>query len=123
MKIARPELELTMIESKSRKAAFLREVTRTLDLHGATVLNARFEEVHDRDGQVDVVTVRAVRSDATLESAAARLLRDDGWLLAFRATAEQETPGGFRHVATAALTKEKPSWLHVYARMFHVEQP
>src|SRR5207302_1163702 len=32
LKIARPSLRLTMVESKSRKAAFLREATRQLGL-------------------------------------------------------------------------------------------
>ncbi len=41
LKIARPALKLTMIESKERKAAFLREAIRTVGLAGTIVLTER----------------------------------------------------------------------------------
>ena len=44
LKMARPSLRLTMIESKERKAAFLREAMRMLGLMDAHVMNARFED-------------------------------------------------------------------------------
>ena len=37
MKIAAPEMRLRMVESKTRKAAFLREVVRSLDLDRTSV--------------------------------------------------------------------------------------
>lgn len=50
LKIARPSLRLVMIESRARKAAFLREAVRTLGLRDSTVENARFEDVAIRAG-------------------------------------------------------------------------
>lgn len=67
LKIARPDLDLTMIEVKTRKSVFLREVARHLDLKGCVVETSRFEAVlsrHTFQGCVDVVSIRAVRADA-----------------------------------------------------------
>ncbi len=86
MKIVHPEAELTMVESRSRKAAFLREAVRTLGLDGARVLNARVEAVAGRQefqGAVRLVTVRALRIDRMLLEACRRLLGPDGRLLVF----------------------------------------
>ena len=89
LKIARPTLTLTMIESKARKAAFLQEVVRSLGLRATSVLNQRFEDVARDDKyarRADLVTVRAVRADAGLFSSAAQLLRDGGEMLIFGST-------------------------------------
>jgi 16S rRNA (guanine527-N7)-methyltransferase len=86
LKIARPDLEFTLIESKSRKAAFLREAARHLGLTDVRVENARLEEVTARGdlrGYADVVTVRAVRQDAELLRGVATLLRAGGVVFAF----------------------------------------
>ena len=63
LKIVRPLLRLTMVESKSRKAAFLREVVRSLSLTTTDVLSIRIEELarSDAAGQADLLTIRAVR--------------------------------------------------------------
>ena len=45
LKIARPALRLTMIESKERKSAFLREVIRALGLVDATVATATLAQL------------------------------------------------------------------------------
>jgi 16S rRNA (guanine527-N7)-methyltransferase len=45
LKIALPALKLRMVEAKTRKSAFLREVVRALSLTDAEVLNARMEEL------------------------------------------------------------------------------
>jgi 16S rRNA (guanine527-N7)-methyltransferase len=121
MKIALPMLEVTMIESRSRKAAFLREVVRALDLRGVKVLSERFEDVHEQDGLVDLVTVRAVRTDDALAAAAARLLGEGRWLLVFTSAGNRRVPAGFAQIATVSLSAGRSSFVHVFARMFHVE--
>jgi 16S rRNA (guanine527-N7)-methyltransferase len=55
--LCRPEIHVTLGESQTRKAAFLREATRTLDLSNADVFNGRVETL---DGIFDAVTLRAV---------------------------------------------------------------
>lgn len=85
LKIVRPLLSLTMVESRSRKAAFLREVARTLDLAGATVATTRVEEFATSSSHslFDLATVRAVRLDRRMVETIQRLLRPGGRLLVF----------------------------------------
>lgn len=81
--IACPNTALTMVESRSRKAAFLREVVRTLGLSGQ-VLSERFETVSEqRPGAADCITVRAVRLDENLLATATRLLKASGRMILF----------------------------------------
>ncbi len=67
LRLAAPGLRLSMVESKTRKAVFLREAVRELGLDRVTVETSRFEELLSRpelhEG-VDLVTVRAGRSGA-----------------------------------------------------------
>ncbi|HEY2151776.1 MAG TPA: 16S rRNA (guanine(527)-N(7))-methyltransferase RsmG [Vicinamibacterales bacterium] len=126
MKIARPVLNLTMVESKERKAAFLREAIRTLDLTNSNVRNERFEDLAEDPtlvGNVDLVTVRAVKTDAGLFETAAKLLREGGRLFLFRPAHDPSAnPNGFKLINTAKLAEVPPSFLCIYNRVFHVEQ-
>ena len=73
-----PSISLTLIESNHKKAAFLREITRSLTLTDVNIQNARAETLPS--AAFDVVTLRAVeRFDAALPIAA-RLLRPQGRL-------------------------------------------
>ena len=83
LKIVLPGTRLSMIESRSRKAAFLSEVVRALGLSETLVVTSRFEELQGTEGTVDLITVRAVRNDESLAGAASRLLRDHGILALF----------------------------------------
>ena len=76
---------LLMVESKGRKAAFLREAARTVGLN-ATVEAARFEDVASSgrfSQDYDVVSMRAVRMDAVALTSAVRLLAPDGRIALF----------------------------------------
>jgi len=83
LKIVLPATRLSMIESRSRKAAFLSEVVRALGLSETLVVTSRFEGLQGAEGTVDLITVRAVRSDESLAGTASRLLRDHGILALF----------------------------------------
>jgi 16S rRNA (guanine527-N7)-methyltransferase len=126
LKIARPALNLTMIESKERKSAFLREVIRALGLVDTSVETGRFETVAAEPafaGNADVVTVRAVKADAELFESAGRMLKDGGRLFLFRPVhSASADPSGFQRVNTFPLIDSPQSFLSVYRRVFHVEQ-
>ncbi len=83
IKIARPSLQLVMVESKERKAAFLREAIRELALPDAAVENVRFETLKRPEtlGVADLLTVRAVRLDPDFLAVCAHVLRDRGLLI------------------------------------------
>jgi 16S rRNA (guanine527-N7)-methyltransferase len=87
LKIVRPALRLTMVEAGERKSAFLREAVRELDLSSAVVRTARLEAlVQDAAGgpdQADLVTMRAVRVDATVATAVYSLLKPGGRFIVF----------------------------------------
>jgi 16S rRNA (guanine527-N7)-methyltransferase len=95
LKVVRPAVLLTMVESSSKKAAFLREAVHVVGLSGALVLDARVEALAQRvrAGTVDVVTVRAIRIDEDLIAAASHLLKIGGRLLLFGSDTESEPPG------------------------------
>ena len=57
------DLALSLIESNRKKAAFLAEVARELDLSGVQIHAERMEEVDYRDSGFDFVTARAVSID------------------------------------------------------------
>lgn len=91
IRIARPGLFLRMVEAKGRKAAFLREAVRRLDLDDTVVEGCRYEKLRERcelRGAHDVLTVRGVRVE---ERAAGRLqefVRPGGLLLIFCAAGQ-----------------------------------
>jgi len=84
LKVVRQAAGLTMVESRSRKAAFLREAVRVMGLTSVTVLTQPVETVARHASEVaDVVTIRAVRGGKTFTRAAADLLRPGGLILWF----------------------------------------
>lgn len=90
MKLANPRMSLRMVESKTRKAAFLREAVRALELDSVDVDAVRLEELLGRpslhDG-IDVVTMRAVRVDPKTLVELQSLMKPDGLLFLFGTTA------------------------------------
>jgi 16S rRNA (guanine527-N7)-methyltransferase len=86
MKLAAPGVSLRMVESKTRKAAFLREVVRRLEVDRTTVDAVRFEELLARPTlheAMDVVTVRAVRVDRKTLAELQSFVRPGGYLFLF----------------------------------------
>lgn len=89
--LASGSTRLVMVESRERKAAFLREAIRELGLsRTASVEMCRFEELSHRDGfngAFGVVSVRAVRLDATSFQAIGRFLAPNGMAALLRSAA------------------------------------
>jgi 16S rRNA (guanine(527)-N(7))-methyltransferase RsmG len=84
LRIVLPDASLTMVESRSRKAAFLRDVVRTLTLPRVEVIWDRIEgqkSVVPRSA--DVVTVRALRIDADVAQAIDHVVCDTGRVVLF----------------------------------------
>jgi 16S rRNA (guanine527-N7)-methyltransferase len=95
LKIAVPNLTLVMVESKTRKCAFLREAVRQLGLTGATVETARAEDLLARPElheALDAVSVRAVRIEARLLIRLQAFLRTGGRILLFRGHGSEAPP-------------------------------
>lgn len=76
-KILAPPIALTLIESKHKKAAFLKEVVRTLALTHVDIFNGRAEEF---SSTADLVTLRAVERYESALATAAGLVAPGGCL-------------------------------------------
>jgi 16S rRNA (guanine527-N7)-methyltransferase len=85
--IALPGVHVSMVESKVRKAAFLREVIRTIALSDPAVHNSRLEELladPELHEAADYVSIRAVRLDRAMWQTLAAFTRPGGLVLWFR---------------------------------------
>ena len=101
--IARPDVQLVLIEPMERRIAWLSEQKYALGLANVSVVRARAEDVR-LDSPLDQVTARAVSAFRKLIPLTAPLVRDGGELLLMKgANAEAEV---------AAATKE--------VRRFHI---
>jgi 16S rRNA (guanine527-N7)-methyltransferase len=91
LKLAVPTLQMRLVESKTRKAVFLREAIRVLDMRGIEVEAVRYEELLARPElheALDVVTMRAVRVEPRTLMSLQAFLRPGGQMFLFRG------PGG-----------------------------
>jgi 16S rRNA (guanine527-N7)-methyltransferase len=93
LKLARPELQLTLIEVNRRKAAFLTHATAVLGLKDVEVVANRAEEA-GRDPRLrdtfDVATARALAPMPVLAELCLPFVRPGGRLLAMKAGADAE---------------------------------
>ena len=83
IKIARPELDLTLLEATEKKAAFLRALISRLGLSRIHVIHGRAEDVGHEPGQREVYALalaRAVAPLPTLVELALPLVRVGGYL-------------------------------------------
>jgi len=60
LKIVRPDLQVFLVESNVKKATFLAEVVRELELTNISVLVSRYQELGEELAPLDVVCSRAV---------------------------------------------------------------
>ena len=123
LKVAVPRLQITMVESRERKSAFLREAIRVLGLADATVQTVRIEDFRQGqsgDAVVDAVSVRAVKLDVETWSTVADLVQPGGRLLWFRSRGESaDEMGGqlFALESASPLIPSNNSELAVFRRV------
>jgi 16S rRNA (guanine527-N7)-methyltransferase len=111
LKIAKPDVSLLMVESRSRKAAFLREAIRVVGLERAEVEAGRLEQLslESRWRQAaHWVSVRAVRADSGLWRAISPLLAPTGRILWFRSRAEESQASATDYLPTFELEATEP---------------
>ena len=82
--LCRPEIRVTLAESQTKKAAFLREAVRVLELN-CSVFGQRAESLTQ---QFDCVALRAVDQMERAVASACRLVRPGGWLAIMTTMAE-----------------------------------
>jgi 16S rRNA (guanine527-N7)-methyltransferase len=94
VKIARPSLQVTLLEATRKKANFLRHLIRVLELSHITTLEGRAEAVTPQDQPrllFDIVTSRALTRLKTFLVLGTPFVKKGGYLLAMKgAKAEEE---------------------------------
>ena len=98
LKLAAPALQFVLVESKVRKAAFLREAVRHLGIGDVRVENQRLEDLAahaELRAAADIVTLRAVRMDAGLLETIVGFLKPAGRVFAFVAGDWEQTLSGW----------------------------
>ncbi len=94
LKIAVPEIDLTLIDGTGKKITFLKHVTESLGLENVHMVQGRAEELGRQDrfrGQFDLVTARAVAPLNTLVEYLLPLVRMSGIAVIFKgSSAPQE---------------------------------
>jgi len=90
---ALPESKVEMIESVSRKTAFIDRAIEATGLTNASTVTARSEEWAAGEGRerYDVITARAVADLSVLAELASPLLRDGGSLIAYKGERETDS--------------------------------
>jgi len=81
--IARPHLQVTLVESNGKKTRFMREAVRQLGLGNARVAESRAEALAE-PGAYDNITARAMDTLAGIIQVGGHLLRPGGRLLAMK---------------------------------------
>lgn len=82
--IAHPALQVTLVESNGKKARFLREAVRTLQLANVRVAESRIEAL-DLPSAFDAITARALATLPLILQLGGHLLKPQGRLLAMKA--------------------------------------
>ena len=104
--MARPALQVSLVESNGKKARFLREAVRHLGLSNARVVESRAESVAE-PASFDVVTARALDRLAGIIAVGGHLLAPTGRLLAMKGLPADdeiaELPRGWAVAATHRL--------------------
>jgi 16S rRNA (guanine527-N7)-methyltransferase len=96
LKIVLPELQVSLIEQDTRKATFLNEVIRALNLANAKVYRSPYEALTPETAKFDVIVARAVGDYKSLLKWAASRLSESGhavlWIGAEDAARISEVP-------------------------------
>ncbi|MFV2030146.1 16S rRNA (guanine(527)-N(7))-methyltransferase RsmG [Neisseria sp. S1] len=80
--ICRPDLQITLLDSNTKKTTFLQQAVIELGLSNVTVASGRVEAMHDK--KVDVVTSRAFAELADFISLTKHLLNEKGYWAAMK---------------------------------------
>lgn len=93
--LAIPGVRLLMVDSKTRKSVFLREVIRALEMVDADVVTARYEELlarPDLHEAHDLLTIRAVRIETRVLMSLQAFVRPGGQMFLFRSASGDVPP-------------------------------
>jgi 16S rRNA (guanine527-N7)-methyltransferase len=90
--VALPDAQIDLVESVSRKTAFITHAASEAGIPNATALTIRAEDLAKAEGResYDIVTARAVARLSTLAELASPLLKENGVLIAWKGRRDTE---------------------------------
>ena len=107
IKIIKPELDMTLIESSRKKSIFLRHIIRILKLNGISVLNNRIESLGKRyEKTYDVIVSRATFKISDFLKKACPYIKEDGWLVLSKGPKVSEETNFLDEVHRQSVMKE-----------------
>lgn len=83
IKIVRPDIQMTLVESEKKKCDFMKDVIRNLGLHGISVVNT-YMKSGDLIGRFDLVVSRATLRMGRLITLGAPNLKPGGMIVGFK---------------------------------------
>lgn len=111
LKIAYPELEVSLIEANGKRCRFLEEMIDLLALTGVWVQQKRGEDfARQEEEKYDICTARAVASLPVLLEISARCLKKGGYYLAYRAAKGYEEIQNAENAAKKLCLQQKDIW-------------
>lgn len=123
MYLASGRISVTLVESRSRKAIFLKEAAREIQASAVTVETSRIESLAMQprwQGVADVVTMRAVRPDEQVLEAIGSILRSSGRLFYFHTEGHVErellSSSALSFIETVPLSSSNRSVLSIFRR-------
>jgi 16S rRNA (guanine527-N7)-methyltransferase len=119
LKIALPNLPVTLLESSQKKASFLHHIIGKLHLRDAKVLNEKLEDLIAQPTRYDFVVARAFAKKDAVLAKALPLLSKGGRLILYRGKSETELPHPERTGKTETLSYMIPfSNIHRHLEIF-----
>ncbi len=99
--VALPDAQVDLVESVSRKTAFITHAAAEAGIPNATALTIRAEDLAKGEGResYDIVTARAVARLSTLAELASPLLKDNGVLVAWKGRRDAEEEAQMQRAA------------------------
>lgn len=89
LKIIFPNLELTIVESQTKKTEFLNKLVKHLEIEKVEVINERAEEYAHKK-YFDIVTARAVADLTILNELCLPLVKKNGYFIAMKGNYKEE---------------------------------
>lgn len=92
LKIVFPALQVTLVESSQKKAAFLYHIIGKLHLAGTAVINKRVEKLKEETARYDLIVARAFAKKRVVLERSLALLSNDGKLILYQGRPESASP-------------------------------
>ena len=91
LKIAFPNIDLTLLDSNNKKTKFLSHMINVLNLNDVKIINARIEDyIKENRYSFDIVTARAVSHLRIISELCLPLTKEDGVFIALKGEATNE---------------------------------